>query len=86
MGYKCFKNGDCEFFPCHKGINEEEFNCIFCFCPLYSKGTECGGSYTLLENGVKNVEKGVFGADMKVELLNDGPVTILYDSEMWRRK
>ena len=25
------------------------------------------------------VEKGVFGADMKVELLNDGPVTILLD-------
>lgn len=37
----------------------------------------------LLENGVKNVCKGVFGADMKVDLLNDGPVTILYDSEMW---
>lgn len=27
------------------------------------------------------VEKGVFGADMKVELLNDGPFTILLDSE-----
>ena len=27
------------------------------------------------------VEKGVFGADMKVELLNDGPVTILLDSK-----
>lgn len=40
----------------------------------------------LLENGVRNVEKGVFGADMKVELLNDGPVTILYDSEIWRKK
>ena len=40
----------------------------------------------LLENGVKNVEKGVFGADMKVDLLNDGPVTILYDSEIWRKK
>ena len=40
----------------------------------------------LIENGVKNVEKGVFGADMKVELLNDGPVTILYDSELWRKK
>ena len=37
----------------------------------------------LLENGVKGVKKGVFGADMKVELLNDGPVTILYDSEIW---
>ena len=40
----------------------------------------------LLENGVKSVKKGVFGADMKVELLNDGPVTILYDSEIWRKK
>ena len=27
------------------------------------------------------VEKGVFGADMKVSLLNDGPVTIVLDSQ-----
>ena len=27
------------------------------------------------------VETGVFGADMKVELLNDGPVTIIIDSK-----
>lgn len=27
------------------------------------------------------VEKGVFGADMKVELLNDGPFTIVLDSK-----
>lgn len=40
----------------------------------------------LVRNGVKNIGKGVFGADMKVELLNDGPVTILYDSEIWRKK
>ncbi len=40
----------------------------------------------LLENGVRKVEKGIFGADMKVELINDGPVTILYDSEIWRKK
>lgn len=29
----------------------------------------------------KNVQTGQFGADMKVELLNDGPVTIIIDSE-----
>ncbi|MFZ4454836.1 MAG: D-aminoacyl-tRNA deacylase [Bacteroidales bacterium] len=29
----------------------------------------------------KDVKTGVFGADMKVELLNDGPVTILMDSK-----
>lgn len=30
---------------------------------------------------VKIVERGEFGADMKVELLNDGPFTIVLDSE-----
>ncbi len=30
--------------------------------------------------GVEKVGKGIFGADMKVELLNDGPVTIIIDS------
>lgn len=29
----------------------------------------------------KNIATGVFGADMKVELLNDGPVTIVMDSK-----
>lgn len=29
----------------------------------------------------KNVKTGVFGADMKVELLNDGPVTLIIDTK-----
>jgi D-tyrosyl-tRNA(Tyr) deacylase len=29
----------------------------------------------------KKVETGIFGADMKIELLNDGPVTIIMDSK-----
>lgn len=29
------------------------------------------------------VEEGIFGSDMKVELLNDGPVTIIIDSKEW---
>ncbi len=29
----------------------------------------------------KKVQTGVFGADMKVQLLNDGPVTIVIDSK-----
>lgn len=29
----------------------------------------------------KQIETGLFGADMKVELLNDGPVTIVIDSK-----
>lgn len=34
----------------------------------------------LREAGVPRVEFGVFGADMEVELLNDGPVTLVIDS------
>ena len=30
---------------------------------------------------VPKVEQGEFGADMKVELLNDGPVTIIIDTK-----
>lgn len=38
----------------------------------------------LAQNGVKSVKHGVFGADMKCEIHNDGPVTILLDTEIWR--
>ena len=37
----------------------------------------------LQEYGVKKVEQGVFGADMKVSLVNDGPVTICFDTDIW---
>ena len=30
---------------------------------------------------IKIVEQGIFGADMKISLLNDGPVTIILDSD-----
>ena len=29
----------------------------------------------------KKIQKGIFGADMKVELVNDGPVTVVVDSK-----
>lgn len=39
----------------------------------------------LRKNGVGKVENGIFGADMKVSLLNDGPVTIILDTDLWRK-
>lgn len=39
----------------------------------------------LRDNGISKVENGVFGADMKVSLLNDGPVTIILDTDLWRK-
>lgn len=35
--------------------------------------------------GVSTVQTGRFGADMKVELLNDGPVTLVLDTDEWKR-
>ena len=35
----------------------------------------------LIKNSGLKVESGIFGADMKVELLNNGPVTIVMDSK-----
>ena len=55
--YKFFKNKKCEYFPCHKGIPEEDFNCLFCYCPLYTLGKSCGGNCEFLENGVKSCMK-----------------------------
>ncbi len=37
----------------------------------------------LKEYGVKRVDQGIFGADMKVSLVNDGPVTICFDTDIW---
>jgi len=45
--------------------------------PLYQKLIDC------LEADLgRPIQTGVFGADMKVELLNDGPVTIWIDTQM----
>ncbi len=40
----------------------------------------------LRAEGVANVQHGVFGADMQVSLVNDGPVTILLDTDIWKKK
>ena len=40
----------------------------------------------LLARELRRVECGIFGADMKVSLTNDGPVTICMDSEVLKKK
>lgn len=37
---------------------------------------------TILRERIKYVESGEFGADMKISLINDGPVTIVMDSDI----
>jgi Zn-finger protein len=55
MHYDFVQNPSCEYFLCHRGLADEAFNCLFCYCPLYALGRDCGGSFTY-ENaaGVKD--------------------------------
>ena len=55
--YSFFQNTECEYFPCHKGIKPEDFNCLFCYCPLYALGDKCGGAFTYTDKGYKNCSK-----------------------------
>ncbi|MBQ4482683.1 MAG: metal-binding protein [Lachnospiraceae bacterium] len=48
-----FENRECGYYPCHEGIGEGSFNCLFCYCPLYFMGEECGGDY-VMKRGVKS--------------------------------
>lgn len=58
--------------------------------PSYIKAAKPDIAVPLYENFVSLVEeyfgqevkRGIFGADMKVSLLNDGPVTIIVDSKL----
>lgn len=48
-----FSNSGCEYYPCHAGAYTENFNCLFCYCPLYPL-PDCGGKPTYLPNGIKD--------------------------------
>jgi Zn-finger protein len=53
MNYKYVQNSKCEYFPCHKTDNMDNFNCLFCFCPLYALKGNCGGNY-FINKGIKD--------------------------------
>ena len=52
--YEFFAHKSCEFFPCHPTDTPENFNCLFCYCPLYLLGEKCGGNFTYTPGGVKD--------------------------------
>lgn len=43
--FKFFQNKECEYFPCHKTNDKENFNCLFCYCPLYMLKDKCEGNF-----------------------------------------
>lgn len=38
------------------------------------------------KQGLKEIQHGEFGADMQVALVNEGPCTIIIDTDEWKRK
>ena len=52
--YDFFQNRECEYFPCHPAADPESFSCLFCYCPLYALGENCGGNFTYTEKGFKD--------------------------------
>lgn len=54
-GYSFHQNRSCKYFPCHSGVNESDFSCMFCYCPLYALGEKCSGNYSYdNEAGIKD--------------------------------
>ena len=41
-------------------MDKELFNCLFCYCPLYCLGDQCGGSFTYTEQGIKDCSECEF--------------------------
>ncbi len=49
-----FSNRACQYFPCHQEADAQNFNCLFCYCPLYALGDRCGGHFRYTARGVKD--------------------------------
>lgn len=58
--YSYFCNRECEYFPCHPKADPNDFNCLFCYCPLYVLGDRCGGNFVYLTNGAKDCSKCLY--------------------------
>jgi Zn-finger protein len=56
--YKFFSHKECEYFPCHNNIDIEDFNCLFCYCPIYHF-KDCGGNNKILDNKIKDCSQCV---------------------------
>lgn len=52
--YSFFQHRNCEFFPCHRTEKTDDFNCLFCYCPLYALKDKCGGNFKYTDNGIKD--------------------------------
>lgn len=49
-----YRHDECEYFPCHQTDDPKNFNCLFCYCPLYALGDRCGGNFRYNAKGIKD--------------------------------
>lgn len=90
--YRFYNNKDCTYLPCHKVKNVDEFNCMFCFCPLYFL-EECGGNY-IFKYGIKDcsnclIPHGPRGYDyinQKIMEINDVRIEKHFEEEAKKEK
>ena len=45
----------CKHHLCHKGIDEKDFDCMLCYCPLYL--IECAGNFKIIKRGKNKGKK-----------------------------
>lgn len=53
--HKFFRNESCTYFPCHPTDTPQNFNCLFCYCPLYLI-PDCGGKATWFKRGENTIK------------------------------
>ena len=82
--YSFFQNTQCEYFPCHKTAKPEEFNCIFCYCPLDALVDRSGPYFRYTEKGYKDCTNCMIPHKRQ----NFGHITSRYQdiAELTRRK
>ena len=52
--HRFFRNEACAYFPCHEKPEAQQFNCLFCYCPLYLLGAHCGGQFSYVGENIKD--------------------------------
>ena len=59
--YSFFQHTACEFFPCHETAHPEDFNCLFCYCPMY-RLEHCPGNPRYFEKNGRRIKECSVGA------------------------
>ncbi len=82
MSYKFFINNSCEYFPCHKTDDLQNFNCLFCYCPLYAMGGRCPGNKRYIVNSDGSRVKDCSGCTFPHRAENYDEIVLLLAKEI----